>query len=309
MTKLTIPSFCFAKFLFFLSCLFLIHTFNLKAQNYIPYYQLIWQGIDLKYTGQYERADAIYDQALGLVMPRAHDILTSGILKVKLGDKEGAIQRFKQTASAGGFNPLELIARDFKDILYSFNPEEWQNLEAELTAIANNTIDILSLPHIVAYRETAQTFIERDQKYRSLYDGALEEDELHRLMYINDSIVQIDYMDFIKQRGFTQYVDERFISVLLHFTEENFLKYKPLIFEEVKKGNLDPFWFALMVDRLEGLLFGNWCYLKLYGSCDEMSSLNITERRINYGLHPHYKGPFRTYFRTIQCGSYQPHYH
>lgn len=295
--------------LIFISCFVLsVPVLELRAQNYIPYYQLIWQGIDLKYTGQYERADSIYDQALGLVMPRAHDILTSGILKVKLGDKEGAIQRFKQTASAGGFNPLELIARDFKDILYSFNTEEWQNLDTELTVIANNTIDFVNLPHIVAYRETAQTFIERDQKYRSLYDGALEEDELYRLMYINDSIVQIDYFEFIKQRGFSRYVDETFYSVLLHLTEENYLKYKTLIFEEVKKGNLDPFWFALMVDRLEGILFGNRCYLGIWGDCTEKSSSKIFERRVRYGLHPNFNGPFRTYLSTVNSISYKPQY-
>ena len=106
-------------------------------------------------------------------------------------------------------------------------------------------------------KELVDGFVKKDQKYRSLYPEEEKYNLPDSVLINNDIQLQKDLFTYIELNGWPEYTSELLTTILLHLTKAHFEKFRGLIFEQVKKGKLDPYWFASMVDR-KGNISWRW---------------------------------------------------
>ncbi len=272
---------------------------EVSSQNYIEYYKYHNEAVHLYYLDSIQKADSLLTIGFTKAMPSGKDVYFSAVMNAILLNKQKAEKMLKLSSAMDGF-PHYWVREDSSIFRRIFNAEEYNNLLDTITILDKISKDaILSRLFNTSSYSFLDSLIHLDQKYRSEYDQTLglKEEEKLLLMYMNDKIVQDLLMDYVEEFGWPYY-SELLTTILLHFSKENYIKYKEVLLKEVKLGHLDPFWYAMMFDRLEKIYFNNLCTYGIWtkGGCDENL---IRANRISIGLSPYYEGPYRT-FRKVK---------
>lgn len=264
------------------------------SQNYIPYYTLRNVALDSFFNKNYSSADSILNIAFQLEDPIGQDLYLRGLIKLKLKQNKAATYYLKQSCLRPTAYPPLAILSDSLEYFADFDSTEFRKLKDTLIILTKVFYEKDTSLYYLWVKDTVDYFIKMDQKYRSLFSNDENSLPNPKLVLLNDSIVQDLFFSFIKEHGYPFFTDERVNTILLHLLKVNYIKYKELLLNEVKKGRLDPFWYASMVDRLELLYFNNPCVYNIWGGDCEYSS-DVILRRREIGLHPIYNGPKRNH--------------
>jgi len=272
---------------------------KVSSQNYIEYYKYRNEAVHLYYLDSIQKADSLLTIGFTKAMPSGKDVYFSAVMNAILLNKQKAEKMLKLSSAMDGFSHY-WVREDSSIFRRIFNAEEYNSILDTVTILdeINNGVIVSRLFNTSSY-SFLDSLIHLDQKYRSEYDQTLglKEDEKLLLMYMNDKIVQDLLMAYVEDYGWPHY-SELLTTILLHFSKENYVKYKDLLLKEVKLGHLDPFWYGRMCDRLEKLIYNNPCTYGIWTKegCDENL---IRANRISIGLSPYYEGPYRT-FRKVK---------
>lgn len=269
-------------------------TIKSNAQNYIPYYNLINEAEYKIYQHEYEEAISLIRDAFKVeqALPKDNYLLAATLAKVNPQKNEQEIRSLLTKASKNGNinrwmseEPIDLELSDaFLDSL-SMNSKQWLN-------------------DTRAIRDTINYFLAKDQDYRKVFVDSIkayfdEESEEYQsywqLVEMNDSLVQVQFLEYIKENG---YPGNRRSGtglgavILQHINDDLLDEYEEVLFGEIKKGNIYPYYYGSMMDRINCSLNGIAFYdahsvpKRCLPSRDK-----IFENRINAGMSPYFKGP------------------
>lgn len=281
----------------FLSSLIILGITSIRSQDYIKYYNLRNEAVHHYLSDHLEKSEELLSEAIVEADPLGKDLYLLAIIKAKLGNKKEAEKHLKLAIAKEGVPSSWLIedAQIFRtvfdsiqyDSVLNFVNVQWEYIEFEFS---HN-------PFNIKLEYWVDSLIKQDQKYRSLVNP---EDYmpgiLDSLRTLSDLQTQYRLMQHVKDHGWPKRSSELLTTILLHFTRENYNKYKDNILEEVRAGRLDPYWYASMVDRLESLIYDNPCTYGIWGDCEAYADL-IFHNRLEIGLSPYWNGPYRIYKR------------
>ncbi len=278
-----------------LTLLIVLGLSTIRSQDYIKYYNLRNEAVHLFLEERLESSDKLLAEAFIAADPLGKDFYLRAIIKARLGFREET-EKYLRLAIAKEGVPTGWLIQDHQifravidsityDSLRDYVNFQWEYIEFEYK---HN-------PFRIALEQWADTLIKHDQIYRSLANPEdYEPGILDSLRTLSDLQTQYRLMQHVKDYGWPKRSSELLTTILLHFTPENFNKYKDDILDEVKAGRLDPYWYASMVDRLESLIYTNPCTYGIWGDCEDYTE-SILRNRLEIGLSPYWNGPYRIY--------------
>ena len=153
-------------------------------------------------------------------------------------------------------------------------------------------------------RDTINYFLAKDQDYRKVFVDSIkayfdEESEEYKsywqLVEKNDSIVQVEFLEYIKANGYpgNHRCGTGLATVILqHINDELLDDFDTVLLEEIKKGNIYPYYYGSMMDRANCRLNGKAFYNadRVTESCTP-SNEQILKNRVSAGLSPFFQGP------------------
>lgn len=267
----------------------------LRTQDFIAYSNFRNDAIVCFYMAKYQKAAELLDNAFAnFSVPPSKDIFFYSVIQAHLDNKKKCKHYLSLSMLRGNGIPTSLIKREDQvflgvfsenelDSLYRFNDQcNKINYQTEFDNFRSLKMDSIS-----------HSFIERDQIYRSNYNGDLEKDLKYSLMKESDRQLHIDLMEFVSEHGWYSSFSETLNTILIHFEEEEFLDYKPLLLKEVRQGRLDPYWYGSMEERIKVVENPDHC---LYGIWNKNCDKELIEknRRI-IGMATKWEGPYRIY--------------
>jgi len=280
-------------------CIFIILSFKLLSQNYIPYYKLVNEAEFKVYNKQYKEALSLINNAFKLEEPLAKDYFLKAICLDKLitiKHTQKKIAECLKNAALRNGRPIYWISKNPLDIKID------TNLIFELKAIeANQNLKTKANYSDIEY------FLANDQRYRKIFtDSIMVYFNKEDIEYINyskfvekqDSINQTEFLDYIKQYnypGIRKTGTNLSSTILIHLNCIFLDEYKHTLSEQLKKGYIHPFYYAQMVDRISCLCNNESSYYTYtIGKSVEKKCLNIDKNqiiknRLSIGLSPYFK--------------------
>lgn len=282
------------KKLLLLTAVFACLMIKGKAQNYIPYYKLIHEAEYKIYQHEYEEAISLIREAFKLeqALPKDNYLLAATLAKVNPQKNEQEIRSLLTKASKNG---------DIKRWL-SEEPVDLELSDAFLDSLSMNSKQWLS--DAQAIRDTINYFLAKDQAYRKVFVDSIkayfdEDSEEYKsywqLVEKNDSIVQVEFLEYVEANGYpgNHRSGTGLATVILqHINDELIDDYKSVLFNEIEKGNIYPYYYGSMMDRANCRVNG-----KSFYNADPTpeacmpSNEQILENRIETGMSPYFKGP------------------
>lgn len=282
------------KKLLFLTAVLCCLMIKSNAQNYIPYYNLINEAEYKIYQHEYEEAISLIRDAFKVeqALPKDNYLLAATLAKVNPQKNEQEIRSLLTKASKNGNikrwlseEPIDLELSDaFLDSL-SMNSKQWLN-------------------DTRAIRDTINYFLAKDQDYRKVFVDSIkayfdEESEEYKsywqLVEKNDSVVQVEFLEYVKANGYpgNHRCGTGLATVILqHINDELLDDFDTVLLEEIKQGNIYPYYYGSMMDRANCRVKGKSFYNAdpTPESCMP-SKEQILENRIEAGLSPYFNGP------------------
>ena len=281
------------------SILFLF-IFDLSAQNYIPYYNLINEAEFQIFNKDYKKALSLIDKAFKLEEPLAKDFY----LKAMCLDKLKTVKHTKIK--------VEECLRN--SALYNGRPSYWltknilglqldTNFIFELKTIENNQ----KLKNKALYYDI-EYFIDKDQLYRKVLADSImayyTEDDIEYINYsklVNkqDSINQKEFLNYIKEFNYPgiKKCGTNLASIILLHLNCTFLEdYNVILLEQLKKGFIQPLYYAQMMDRINCACNNkSFYYAYSIGKAEKKDCLPISKKQIiinrkSIGLSPYFSG-------------------
>lgn len=269
-----------------------------RSQNYIPYYNLRNEAVHQYLNNNYIVADSLLSEAFKQIEPQGKDFYLASVIKVKLKQKENAIRFLKLSFSQdqGLTSPLT-VQHDSLLFLSILEKKQFYNLlDSLFITFKFDSFKIKESPFNKNMNEIVQSFIDRDQMYRSYLKEKISLGDSEK-RDIEDCQLHKDLMEFVSNYGWPTGVSELLTTVLIHFNEEEYFKYKDILFTQVKLGRLDPYWYARMEDRIQVFQNSNFCSYGIWNKdCPEKI---VRVNRLRIGLSPYWDGPYRIFTKMI----------
>ncbi|MBP9846046.1 MAG: hypothetical protein KBD43_08335 [Saprospiraceae bacterium] len=281
--------------IFFYIILFSVTSINCWSQNFTNYYNDRNEAIHNYYEGKLEKADSLLTVAFKKVKPLGKDVYFAAVVSAKMKNIQKTRDLLKFSCVLNGIS-LKWLKEDSAIFSNVFTNFEFNRLLDTIVITTNLNYYLYENSKFNTMNYNFfDSLLFMDQKYRSDFKDStnITEEQKLKLMKVNDDIVQKKLMDYVEEYGWPDY-SELLTTILIHFSEENYLKYKTILLREVKIGHLDPFWYARMCDRLEKILYNNDCTYGIWTKSKCGKDI-IRTNRLQIGLSLYYEGPFRTF--------------
>ena len=278
--------------------IFMLFSGSLVAQNYIPYYNITNEAVyRLMITKEYEKAEKLYLDAFKIEKPLISDYYQMARCYAGKGDTINMIKYLKLSSTEVSFNPL-LFVNSKRDSVLFYKYKQQQSYiacmkEIEKTNEKHKT-ELKTDKELKIKKDTIAYFLRVFQQSRknilkNMTDLTREQkDSLRKLADASDVVLRKSLLEFVEKNGFPEYSapgsmlsGSDFISVLLiSMTEEEFEKYNPLMQRELKKGNLAPYDYGYIYDKVQSRTRGNKCsYFSVNNMSKDCWNQSIEERK------------------------------
>ena len=266
-----------------------------RSQNYLNYYNIRNEALHAFKNQKFNQANIMLDSAFELAEPLGKDLFLKALILTKLNRNEESYNYLKLSViSKKGMVPVTKDSLENKDFKLAFGEEKYKKLCDTLNTIWDmREFNILNNPVEKKILNIVDSFIKQDQSFRSNYTGYLNNEELELKRMESDKILHIKFINFISEYGWPQHSSELLTTILIHFTYEEYLLYKDIIFSQVKFGNLDPFWFASMEERINIIKNPDYCKYGIWNKNCDTNEIRIN--RLEIGMDPILNGPFRNH--------------
>lgn len=292
--------------------LFSYSPFIEAQNNYIEYYNNVNEGEYQYYYGSIDSAINLFEKAFKIADPFSKDLYLLGMSYCKILDTLKCKKYLLAASDKSLLFPRSISKLDSIVLYNCFNDDSavkllWSECQDNINKKIRETSDN---PKTQKLKDTLKFFELRDQLYRSLNDNrnfltnhsdtSDTARQYRELSNRNDSIIQIQFLQYVTDNGFpsVEYGD-LFTSILVHFSPSNYSPAKKVFFKELSEGRLDPFYYGMMVDRLEFLLNHKDCYYAIMrNNCDKQEWKNIIYRRKQAGISIYFNSPQWRRFST-----------
>jgi len=271
---------------------------SLFAQNYIPYYNITNEAVyRLMITKEYEKAEKLYLDAFKLEKPLVSDYFQLTRCYAGKGDTINLVKYLKLSSTDVSFNPL-LYVNSKKDsaLFYKYKQQQsFKNCMKEIEKTnEKHAIAIKTDKDLKIKRDTIAYFLKIFQQTRKNILKNMTEltkeqkDSLRKIADASDIVLRKSLLEYVEKNGFPEYTapgsmlsGSDFVSVLLiSMTEEEFDKYNPLMQRELKKGNLAPYDYGYIYDKVQSRSKKNKCtYFSVNNMNKDCWSQSIEERK------------------------------
>lgn len=246
------------------------------AQNRILYLNLANKAEHLLLSNNYDEAKTILlDLETKYKFLNGKDYFYLGITYYKSLDSLNGFEYLKKAALSYCFPSIHL-KKYSKKYNFPISPKEYIILDSiEKLALNSRNQKVI---------DTLIYFINIDQQCRN-----------NKVDVKCDASNQRNFLSYIVTNGipnFNLYGDESSI-IFLHIYDKKILKeYSKILFAEIKKGNMYPFYYAMMIDRFKYDTLRKSKY-GTYGISKENFNLNklIIKHRLQIGLSIYREGP------------------
>ena len=265
----------------FIILILLIKFSFYNSQNCISYYNLANKAEYELFNGSINVAEKIFsklDKKNGLT---AKDNFYLGYIKSKKGDTLNAYKCFVNSILKYG-SAVEWIGKYQNGSKGSFKVPSYQLYKLK--------------------RIQDSMYAKKDFKLQAKLNYFDSIDQLNRSYendYIDikgDSVLQVELLAFMKKNGIPNVYlyGDMFHTTFLHvYNDYLFKEYEKFLYEEVKKGNLDPYYYCSMVDRYLYSYNKNETKFESYRQVckDEKCKAKVEKNRKKIGLSSFHKGP------------------
>lgn len=272
--------------------------FRASAQNYIPYYVLVNEAEYEIYKKNFIRAADKFNAAFKLEKPHARDayLLAYCLSEINSEANESKIRKLLINASKTSNSIPEFL----KNQPLKIDPDSVfiAKLESHSEKWTKKTM---------ALRDTVEYFSTMDKGLIKFFLDSISPEknetkitypDLSSYLTQRDSIKQVEFLDYIKLNGYPGIYSsgtDVSASILTRIREPLYMEYEKVLFEELKKGHIQPYFYGLMVDKL-GCIRNNKSY---YGTTDpdhhcQPPGDEIILNRLTIGMSPYFQGPRRS---------------
>lgn len=278
--------------------IFMLFSGSLFAQNYIPYYNITNEAVyRLMITKEYEKAEKLYLEAFKLEKPLISDYYQMARCYAGKGDTINMIKYLKLSSTEVSFNPL-LFVNSKRDSVLFYKYKQQQSFIACMKEIEktneNHKTALKTDKELKIKKDTIAYFLRVFQQSRknilkNMTDLTREQkDSLRKLADASDVVLRKSLLEYVEKNGFPEYTapgsmlsGSDFVSILLiSMTEEEFDKYNPLMQRELKKGNLMPYDYGYIIDKIQSRTRGNKCsYFSVNNMNKDCWNQSIEERK------------------------------
>lgn len=280
--------------LFFL--LFFLFQLHANCQNYIGYYKIINKAEYEYYNGNYNEALKLIEKAFSKYEPLAVDYFLKAkcLSRMSLKDTSEIESLLIRSAKNNGLVQLWLKNQPF-DFELSLR------VKSTLSAIEDSCNK-----EIFDIKDSLKYFLAKDQELRKSFVGKSkimpvdESKSLDSLRYY-DIDLQTRFLSFIKRNkycGIKNAKTNLAQTILLHLDCDLFKPYNKGLKKQLKLGNIQPFVYALMVDRLKCICNGKSYYSAYPINKCSLNVKKIKIRRDRIGLSTYFENSRFTRERT-----------
>jgi len=274
-------------------CLF-CPTIPSFSQDYIEYYNLINEAEYQILLKNDSVALTYYKKAFNCEKPHAKDLYVYALCLKRLNHSNNIKPLLVKSARNYG-KPSYWLFKESQD--YQFKKsyiKKLRNIENKnrlKTKIIMDTVDYFMLQDQL-YRKV---FVDSIKVYYSKTDT--EYIEFMEKYHEHDSLYQVEFLNYVKENGFPGSFtigSDKAASILFHIICPNFKIAKDLLYQELLKGNILPFYYALMVDRIGYICNGKAYYYAYPLNKDCLPERDeILENRKKIGASIYFQGPRR----------------
>lgn len=263
-----------------------------QRESYVSYYNLVHEAEYNLINSNNDKAIELYEKGLSKVNKHyAKDLYNLAKAYSLMGDFNNSIKILKKIVNKK--YPIGvpiLMERDsyaFKNILLDKEFEE-DLLYITIRDIQNR--DLKSVEYI-ELQDTLSYFIDGDAYFRN------------QVMYFpNDSLgwenfyhsdyakFQNQFLNYVKENGFPGYLKSGSLEgllgpLLLHLSPKISKEIKPLLIDELHKGNISPYLLGEFLEKFEMAYEGKDCssYYYIQRKCNEVNWKEIKESRLKIG--------------------------
>lgn len=281
--------------------IFFFCKFVAYSQGYIEYYHLVHEGEYNYNEGNYKEAISLYDQAFSIAPPFGIDLYRMAKCQCLSNNTQQAKKYLRLTGKKYFLRPDNYFSRDSSILMKCLSVKQFKTIKSKMSKNCEEAF--LERENSNTYKyilDTVSYFIQQDQKYRQVEGNpCIKEDvpgfncDSIRIEWHNhDSLLQAQFIQFIRENGYPRIAGELSYVILLHFQEHHYLRSKQLLIKEADKGNIDPFFLGMMFERLDLLLYGKECtYFIWRQECHESTWDHIVGNRQAIGMSLFYNGP------------------
>lgn len=242
--------------------------------NFIPYYLETERAKKLYDNKEYEKAYSIIDSLFNVYGVRNTFLVNECIMFLDMS------VRLNKT------NNLENVVK-YKSSEMGFALVNFEDKERDFI-LKNTTIDSLTVDRYIkeyengllpVLQDTLKAMIRRDVEVRELYSSYDQNaDAFAKVAALNDR----QLVEIIKINGFPT-VDQiegvscfpGILAMLMHLGTNEKIELQPILYEELKKGRIPPFMYALMLDK-ETMINQNDIGFPYYGTVDNRMPADTT---------------------------------
>lgn len=262
------------------------------SDNYIDYYNFANEAEYYFHNEQYDSAVIYYERGFQFVnIPYPSHYYRYSKALWKLGERSKVIRAFKKGYCGNSF--------------IHTNGEWFAGMSEKTKMKIKGAIDKrISRIEDVAFTPFIDSLMERDQALRKLIDSVKviahsenKEADLasaYILMELQDSTNGVRLIEFVRTHGFPGGINagwnQRLATLLVHMNRDWYLENFALLKEEIRKGNLEPWMFAMGFDRAIAIS-GNVVWFNIDGhksqyiAPDEFSAF---QNCVEFGISPYY---------------------
>lgn len=272
-------------------------SFNLWSQNYISYYNKVNEGENAIFNKEYTSAYNLISEAFNIESPHAKDYY---LLAVCLDEMDSVknkkkIKKCLLDASIKGGNITHWLGKRPLNIILS--KRFLKRVNRKYRKWMANTESI---------RDTILYFERNDQEFRKLFSDSIKmyysEESVEyqngvKELRLKDSSNQVEFLEYVMNNGYPGINvsgTDRIATLILHVLDCHIEAYDSVLLEQLKMGNIEPFYYGSMIDRIRCYIEGK-AYYYAYPSNNSCfpSEVEIIQNRIHIGMSPFFQGPRR----------------
>jgi hypothetical protein len=269
-------------YIFLLLCLGVGNISHLFGQNYIPYYHQRHLAVYYMEEQAYEQAIFHFQKAFLIEEALVEDNYYLAFCYAAILDKSNCLEELQEVLEKSPQIILDCIQNidSYKHFQKILEPNELYGLESDAQ-------DFISLR---AKKETkGKKILQLIQEFEAA--RALPyEDRVAYDFRKEDSLKIVEFLNLVEKEGYPDIAKTNLLFLQAPYYQELYTRAKKVLWKEVERGKLAPFYYAQMLERYAAEK--GQCFFFLFKSdlCESKDLELLLKRYYEYGIQPFFYG-------------------
>lgn len=276
-----------------------------RTQDYVAYYNLVNEAEYQSYLGKSDLAFGLYNKAFSLrkIQPKARDLYLFAKIYLENLDRKNALKYLKQIPQKPDGALLFWMTTERYFFARNLKPDELNGFMADV-----EHREMERNKSISRWNDSLNVYLHEDQRLRRVFtdsiqvyfrEGQKPYDDFWTKVQENDYQNQIRFLAFIKKYGYPGLYmtgSDMAGTILRHIHCKLYPEYRQTLHKLLLAGQVEPFHYASMVDRVGCICEGKSMYGDAEGCALDWQT--VLQNRQSIGLSIYFNGtgthPIRT---------------